>query len=535
MTRPSILVWHPFVLALYPILLVYTRNAGSIYFSEIAGALLVVSLATLAAWAVLWRAIANPARAGLIVSTLLLVIFSFERNVHVLEVRGWPLSPATREWIVLVVALASFGGWVRLLWCRAFPTRVLTTMANAGSLALLAFLIPGLTRALTASEPVRPVGGKQVSSATIASNVPRSPPTAKPDIYFIVLDAYGRSDVLRSVLGYDNQGFLDRMQRRGFWLADRSTANYCQTALSITATLNGQYHGQLAGQDSKSRLPLRNLIASTEFGGILRNQGYKLVGCASGFGLTDGFPADERLAPALNLSEFNALVLDMTPAWTLLGQGAGRASHQRHRKRILYLFDHLAEVADDPAPTFCLAHVVAPHPPFVFGSDGTDVSGDSSAYRLTDGKLWSDLEGHGGPDDYARHYRAQASYISGRVEQVVDQILGRSATPPVIIIQGDHGPGSNFDSDDPQPNDLTERFGILNLCLIPGCASDRLYPTMTPVNTFRVVTDALFGTGRGLVPDQNFYSSYQTPYRMIAVTAAVAGSDDHAELASPSH
>ncbi len=141
----------------------------------------------------------------------------------------------------------------------------------------------------------------------------------------------------------------------------------------------------------------------------------------------------------------------------------------------MYLFDHLAEVADDPRPTFCLAHVVAPHPPFVFDRDGNDISAENSSYRLTDGKLWSDLDRHGGPDDYASHYRDQATYITARVERSSTRSSPARPEPPVIIIQGDHGPGSHFDTDAAEPNDLVERLSILNLCLIPGAGAAGLY------------------------------------------------------------
>lgn len=520
MTRPPARAWHPLVLAPYPVLVAYARNADSIYFVETLGPLVVVLAATLVAWVLLRRATGDPARAALLTTAGLLATFAFERNVHAAEVRGWGGTPHGREWLVLVAEVAGLAGWALLVRLRAFPVRALTTAANAGSLALVALLVPGLARAIRA-EATTPAA--RPAPATASTSV-APPPAAggRPDIYFLVLDAFGRSDILARLFDLDDGDFIEGMRRRGFVVAGRSTANYCQTALSISATLDGRYHDALRGSDSKSRLPLRDLMAQTEFGAILRERGYRFVAFASGFGLTDGFPADRRLAPPGDLPEFAALVLDMTPTWVVLGQGAGAAAHRRHRARIEYLFDHLADVADDPAPTFCLAHVVAPHPPFVFGRDGRDVSAASAAYRLTDGRLWSDMDGHGGPDDYARRYRDQAGYIADRVERAVDQILAKSPTPPVIIIQGDHGPGSHFDSDSAVPNDLDERMGILNLCLVPAAAARQVAPTMTPINTFRVVGDAVFGTRRGLVPDRNYYSSYQAPYRLTDVTAEVA-------------
>ena len=511
-------VFHPFLFALYPLLLLYSRNSNSVYFSESLGAILVVLLATLIFWTTtgfLWN---DATKSGLLTSSALFVTFSFERNVHTAKLRGIGASNDFREWLILGVGLMAVCGWVALLQGVPKLVRTLNTVANAASVALLAFLTPGLFQSIRASSPTRSaqIGGTQGEFKAIHRDGRTS--GQDPDIYFIVLDAYGRSDILKSMYDYDNRPFVERMERRGFHAARGSTSNYCQTALSIPATLGGEYHDRIAEPTSKSRLPLRDLIRDNPTLNFLKLRGYKLVSFASGFGLTDGFPGDERHAPSFDLSEFNGLLLNMTPFWTILGEGSGRASHRRHRERILNVFDHLAEVADDPDSTFCLAHIVAPHPPFVFDREGLDISAENTSYRLADGKHWSDLDGHGGPEAYAKRYRDQATYLSRRVEQLVDQVIARSSSPPVIVIQGDHGPASHFDPDNARPNDLAERMSILNLCLIPGGGERRLYPSITPVNTFRVVCDHLFGTNRGLLPDRNYYSSYLLPYRFVEVT-----------------
>jgi hypothetical protein len=58
-------------------------------------------------------------------------------------------------------------------------------------------------------------------------------------------------------------------------------------------------------------------------------------------------------------------------------------------------------------------------------NDGSDFLGDRAAY----------IQG----------YREQAQFTSQKVREMVAKILGRSETPPVIILQGDHGPGAYLD------------------------------------------------------------------------------------------
>ena len=63
-------------------------------------------------------------------------------------------------------------------------------------------------------------------------------------------------------------------------------------------------------------------------------------------------------------------------------------------------------------------------------------------------------------------------------------ILDELDYPPVIIIQGDHGAAITSDRG---------RMSILNAYYLPEDWHRALYPTITPVNSFRVVFNAFFG------------------------------------------
>ena len=115
---------------------------------------------------------------------------------------------------------------------------------------------------------------------------------------------------------------------------------------------------------------------------------------------------------------------------------------QLARERILYLLDHLPDVARDPAPTFTFAHLLCPHPPFVFGEDGEDVGHEHRIYALTDGIAGRPLPG---PEEFRRGYRDQAAFITRRIQETIDRILAESPEPPIIIVQSDHGSELNLD------------------------------------------------------------------------------------------
>jgi hypothetical protein len=197
-----------------------------------------------------------------------------------------------------------------------------------------------------------------------------------------------------------------------------------------------------------------------------------------------------------------------------------------HRQRILEALDRWPEAGDDQgAPVFCFAHILAPHPPFDFGADGRDTSPREGPYSLGDSEAWRKSEGHGGPEEYEARYREQAAYITSRVERAVDLILSEHGPEdrPIIIIQGDHGPGSHFDSGSDRPNDLRERMSILYAVYLPDGGLGRPDDAITPVNTYRVILDRFFGAKLGRLPDRNFYSPYLRPYAFTEVTGELAG------------
>ncbi|MCZ6529467.1 MAG: hypothetical protein O6949_03925 [Chloroflexi bacterium] len=61
---------------------------------------------------------------------------------------------------------------------------------------------------------------------------------------------------------------------------------------------------------------------------------------------------------------------------------------------------------------------------------------------------------------------------------------------------------------------------ILNALLLPG-GTEAIYPHITPVNTFRVVFNQVFGGNYERLPDRALYSEYVTPYDFIDVTGGV--------------
>jgi hypothetical protein len=156
------------------------------------------------------------------------------------------------------------------------------------------------------------------------------------------------------------------------------------------------------------------------------------------------------------------------------------------RDRFHNAFNSIDEITKMPEPTFSYIHLISPHPPFVFDPNGNPTYPPDfwNQQRMYPGNL------------YQKGYVNQAQFLNKNILQAVDTILANSDVPPVIIIQGDHGPWL-------QPNN--KRMWILAAMYFPGQA-DKLYPTISPVNIFRLVFNEYFGGNYELLNDISFFS-----------------------------
>jgi hypothetical protein len=193
---------------------------------------------------------------------------------------------------------------------------------------------------------------------------------------------------------------------------------------------------------------------------------------------------------------------------------AVEAPYNRHRKFILFDINSIATTADLDGDNFVFIHVVAPHPPFVFGPNGEQVK-HNHLFTIADGPY-----SQGSKEDYVRQYADQARFIDKQVMAAIDDLLERSDPKPIIIIQGDHGP-KGFSDDDAEIGNFTENFGILNAYYFPDQDYTGIYPSISPVNSFRVVMNKFFGTDFPLLDDESYFSDVGAPFDFKRVTEQV--------------
>ena len=314
--------------------------------------------------------------------------------------------------------------------------------------------------------------------------------TDRPDIYYIILDAYGRADVLRDLLGYDNSDFLNSLRQRGFYIADCSQSNYAYTEFSLTSSLNYDYLDHLDVYNSRSeRIALLKHSAIRSF---LDANGYEIVAFPTGWAFTEWKDADlyaDYEQPVTSLTEFESLILDTTVfrvASDLRSSSQSDASHKDLRRlRVFSLLDNIKRLPERDGNLFVFAHLVVPHLPYTFGPNGEvpAFQGKNATY-----------------DEIAAAYVDQVRFVNKEILNVIDTLIKNSTVPPVIIIQGDHGPLPDL------AKEGSERMPILNAYSLPGVDMDTiLYPSISPVNSFRVVLNSYFGQNLPLLEDQSYF------------------------------
>jgi hypothetical protein len=114
---------------------------------------------------------------------------------------------------------------------------------------------------------------------------------SRPDIYYIILDGYGREDTLQEYLHFDNSQFIDFLESRGFDVADRSQANYNHTIYSISSSLNMNYIAPTS-QPVNLTAFMESAISENWVRSFLTGLGYQFITFYTPYMFTDITDAD---------------------------------------------------------------------------------------------------------------------------------------------------------------------------------------------------------------------------------------------------
>jgi len=454
----------------------------------------------------------NVRKAGIVVSIFLILFFSYGHALDLLKgwgasdfyMRGVLVGTPARYVLLIWTALFVGGAYLTIRTHRDF--RTLTIILNVVAVTMV--LVPLIS--IGAYELKRPSVAPEDTNAAIVLD-PGETDTL-PDIYYIILDAYASASALEELFDFDNSEFIDYLTEKGFYVASESRSNYMRTYFSLASSLNMKYLNTLSdevGGGSKDMRILTQMIKDNLVTDLARSVGYKYIHFETYWEPTKynehadmNIPCAQKKVTGLNLlSEFNRVLIQTT----LLRAFERQLLFAGYREYVLRAFDKLAEMPGIQGPKFVFAHIICPHWPYVFGADGEPI-------EAVDRRHESALK-------QKEKYLNQLQFVNKKVEVLVDEILSKSETPPIIILQADHGTGLDCAAlDCSRKETLENNLGILNAYYLPQGGEDLLYQSISPVNTFRVVFNFYFGASFELLSDESYASGGQDPYRFVNVT-----------------
>jgi len=512
--------WFYILFAFYPLLFLWAANISQIDPTVVIRPFLFTLVGTAILYGMLYLVFRNLVRAGMIGTLLLIAFFSYghiyyeARVVPALKILSHHTTLVPLYLVIFCLAiwgilrLKKYGNFVRYL--------------NLVSLFLVALQVVELGYAYirssyAASQPIKVQSGL----------VPTTALKDMPDIYVIVLDTHMRSDALKQDLGYDNSPFVDQLTQMGFYVASCGRPNYTFTYASISALLNMKYIPRAYANDVWSEFSNNgfwSILKNDEVRQQLKSVGYKTVAFQEEYPLLEFDDSDVLIGanhPTINSSYlypfevmykqstaaiifdalaskgkifqyFQAKPADLkTNTLDLSGfTGENRDLVATHVISTQFILDHITDVPAIAGPKFTYVHLFIPHYPYVFGPAGE---------FMTDPGYYSGDRGSAVNHTYEEQgYVNQVQYIDRRILPILQTIITKSKNPPIIILMGDHG-----------LND-TNRQTILLAYYFPANGSAKLYSTITPVNSFRLIFNQYFGASYPLLPDQTYVSDTLT-------------------------
>jgi hypothetical protein len=499
-------ILHPVLFAAYPVIALLANNIEEIKTAVALRALIMALGFSLILYASLRLLLKDRYKAGISTSAVLIVFFSYGHIYNYLEGRViFDLALGRHRVLAPTVVLVTI---LIIAWIILKGKNIKLINSALNWIAFAALVIP-LYQISSFEIRAQEISNISDLQPVIASPLSLPADQAAPDIYYIIVDAYARDDTLLEDFDLDNSPFLDQLEQMGFFIARCSQSNYSQTQLSLASSLNMNYLHALGDQFTEgntSRVGIQELIHHNLVRRSLEKLGYSIIAFETGFKGTQWEDADVYYSPGHSylekiqitgmLNDFEVMLL-RTSAGLLISDASGvlpgfveaNLDNPRliHRQRILYALDTLHELPSMAGPKFVFAHLVIPHPPYVFGPDG----------EFTDFDIETDTG-----------YRNQIKYINGELVQLVEDLISKSEVPPIIIIQADHGAIHSPPS---------KRLRILNAYYLPEDGIDALYEQISPVNSFRLVLNRYFEGQYELLEDYAYYSIYQTPYDLTEI------------------
>lgn len=471
---------HPVCFAVWPVAALYAQNAERYPVSVVLVPSAVFIFMAAALYVGAWLVFRNAVRSGLFASLVVIAFHVLWKPVIQDRVVPAPGVPSTAIYVLYSVLVVLIAAWL-LRKSEAFQlnaTRGLTV------LSVVLLLLPAVQGAANYSP-----GGDGSDGALPPVDleaVETFDSAARPNVVLLILDGYGRSDLLEERFGFDNRAFEDALEARGFVVATNSTSNYNTTNWSLPSFLNLDYLDAL-GLDGGDEKGLSAAIRRHRALEYFKALGYDTYAFSTGYEISDPGKGTDHVIhsryPWFEFSEFEYAAAEFNPVAGLVRAAGFDFAHRAWYSRIVFTLNNLHRpLVNADGPVYVWAHVVAPHWPFVFEADGGPRYTEMAFTLREQPGVFESAESRN------ETVQNQIQGLNKHVLEAADRVFGASNEPPIFLIVSDHSPGDGT----PMPREMR------NFCAVylPDAGSEidaEVLDSLTLVNVFRVVFNTYFG------------------------------------------
>ena len=498
----NLLIIHPLLFAVFPVIFFYNHNLNEISSTSLIEPLIILVASSVTLWIILTFFMKSKTK-GALATTFCLSFFYFYGHIHsFLENQHIILSH--RHLLPGSLLLLGYIIYFIKISRRTFVDT--TFILNIISVFLVSInLFSAVSKSLR-TILVQP--HKNVN--TLSTPVEAKDHYLLPDIYYIVLDEYSSPDTMRRCFGYENSSFLNALKQKGFFISQHSRTRTPHTPQAIAQVVNMEYLtpgwywdaaqkayiekpriGDKYPKDHPWSEATYRRYACNKVAQFLKSRGYKYIyfGNYMDVGRWDKYMkscADQyynyyQSSKDSWISEFGEVFWNTTMLKPFYQHYFGRQFESYYRRGVLKTIEHIKHIPLTRLhPCFVFAHIVCPHPPFVFGPHGEFVPPSE----------WKNFKDK-------RFYLGQYIFISNKMLDVVKTVLEDSPVDPIIIIQSDHGIRPQYPDIEIEENEWTKIFNAY-YC---SNGTKTFYDGVSPVNTFRIIFNHHFKSQLELLPD----------------------------------
>jgi hypothetical protein len=317
----------------------------------------------------------------------------------------------------------------------------------------------------------------------------------KPDMYLILADEYAGNKELKDLFQFDDSAFINQLQRMNFHTVPESYSNYNYTPFSLSSILNMEYLDLKGKERNMPDLTYcYEKIRDNKLLQFLRSEGYRFYNY-SVFDFEGQpartretfLPAKTRLITAQTfLSRFDKEIrFNLVSRWKSKKNLKIVTYYNKTNNENIYSLTWKLAEQKSAMPKFVYTHLMMPHYPYYFDRNGKEQPFE---------KL---LEGN---QSNKAAYIEYLQYSNKKLIELVEQILRSSATPPIIVLAGDHG-FRHFN----EP--VESKYYFLNLVSVhlPSKNYAGFSDSLSGVNLFRAILNDQYGQRLPFLKDSTSY------------------------------